>query len=150
MKSAYLALIGCLCGMVLFVSIAIVFQYTTVYKNLSFELRNGLVQAGEEALVPEVVCEMVACSQWEMEDPAFECNENGLREECEDVYMDKDEFFEILLSHLSRLKRSSHQVSVYLHAYHNPPFLAKVSVKVNLFGSFIRVPILVEEVCIES
>lgn len=109
-----------------------------------------MIQAGEEALVPEVVCEWVACTTWEQENPYYECDEDGYREECEDVYMEEDEFFAILLGHLRRLKRNNQRVSVELKAYHNPPFMAKVVVRVNLLGSFIKVPIVVEEVCIES
>jgi len=138
-------------GIILFVSIAIIFQYTTVYKNLSFELRNALIQAGEEAMVPEEVCEMIACSVEEMEDAeSFGCNEEGFKEECVDVYMDEDEFFEVLVGHLERLKRTNQNVSITLHAYHNPPFIAKASVRVDLVGSFIKVPIMIEEICLES
>ncbi|MBE6114090.1 MAG: hypothetical protein E7191_03325 [Erysipelotrichaceae bacterium] len=151
MKSAYLSFMAAIGGIILFVSIAIIFQYTTVYKNLSFELRNALIQAGEEAMVPEEVCEMIACSVEEMEDAeSFGCNEEGFKEECVDVYMDEDEFFEVLVGHLERLKRTNQNVSITLHAYHNPPFIAKASVRVDLVGSFIKVPIMIEEICLES
>lgn len=150
MKSAYLSFMAVLCGFVLLVSISIVFQYTTSYKNLSFELRNALIQAGEEAMIPKEVCESVACSEVEMEDPLFECSEEGMREECYLVYMEQEEFFDILLGHLRRLKRSGDRVQVKLKAFHNPPFMAKVELQMDLKGTFIKAPIIVEEVCLEN
>ena len=151
MKSAYLSFIAAISGIILFVAIAIIFQYTTIYKNLSFELRNALIQAGEEALVSEEVCELVSCSIEEMEDPEwYGCDEEGMREECVDVYMDEEEFFYVLRGHLQRLKRVNLPVTIQLHAYENPPFAAKASVRVTLTGSFINVPIVIEEICLES
>lgn len=150
MKSAYVSFMVFLCGFVLFISISVIFQYTTTYKNVSFELRNALIAAGEEAMVPEEVCEWVACSESEKEDPLFGCNEEGMIEECVDVYMEEEEFFGILLGHLERLKRTSERVKVRLKAFHNPPFMAKVEAQVNLEGSFIKTPIVIEEVCLEN
>ena len=150
MKSAYISFMVFLSGFILFVSISVVFQYTTTYKNLSFELRNALMSAGEEAMIPEEVCEMVACSESEREAPSFGCSEEGYIEECVDVYMEEDEFFGILLGHLKRLKRTSERVSVRLKAFHNPPFMAKAEVSVNLNSGFLRVPIVIEEVCLEN
>ena len=150
MKSVYLGLMACLCGFVLFISIAMVFQYSTAYKNLSFELRNALIQAGEEAMIPKEVCEMVACEVAREKDSSIECEEEEFVEMCEDVYMSESEFFDVLLTHLKRLKRSSGRVLVKLKAYHNPPFMAKVEVSLNLLGGFMNVPIVIEDVCLEN
>ena len=135
-------------GLCMVVTIGSVFEYTTAYKNLSFDVRHALMESGKIAIVPIITYEYVNCDEDELEE--YYCDYNGQKLIPIIEYMNRYEFFDELMKILKNNKKGSDDVKVELLYYTNNPFLAKVRVTTTLNGLFIRKVIEIEEVLIET
>ena len=97
MKNVVLGFGFALLAIVVFVSIGSVFEYTTTYKNLSYDLRHAIMESAKEAIIPKIEYVMVDCDEDELEEEY--CDINGQKEVEEIVYMDSDEYFPILMKY---------------------------------------------------
>ena len=135
-------------GLSVIVGIGSVFEYTTTYKNLAFDVRHALMESGKVAIIPKVRYEYRDCPIEDLEEDF--CDEDGqmLIEIVE--YMQSDEFFEILMQQLRNTKNGNDEVMVELMYYTNAPFLARVRVSTNVEGLFMDNKITIEEALIQN
>ena len=148
MKSIVMSFVLCVFGMCMVIAIGSVFEYTTAYKNLSFDVRHALMESGKIAITPIINYEFVPCDENELEEDY--CDVDGEKIEIFIEYMDKYEFFDELMKVFKNTKKSNQDVLVELMYYTNNPFLAKVKVTTLLEGIFIKKEIVIEEVLIET
>ncbi len=148
MKNAVLGFALAMLALVVFVSIGSVFEYSSTYRNLSFDLRHAIMESGKEAIIPEINYVMVDCDEDELEEDY--CDINGQKEIEEIIYMDQDEYFSLLLKYLGNTKKVKNKVHVELLYFTNHPFLAHVRVRTTLHGMFIEREIVLEEAVIET
>lgn len=148
MKLPLLSIVLGIFSLSVVVCIGSVFEYTTTYKNLSFDVRHALMESGKEAIIPKVSYEYRDCPLEDLEEDY--CDEDGqmLIEIVE--YMQSDEFFEILMQQLRNTKNGNDEVMVELMYYSNAPFLARVRVSTMVEGLFMNNKITIEEALIQN
>ena len=135
-------------GLCMVVTIGAVFEYTTAYKNLAFDIRHALMESGKIAATPIITYEYIPCDEDELEEEYCDLDGEKLIEIV--YYMDQYEFFDELMRILRNGKKGNQDVIVELMYYTNNPFLAKVKVTTNVSGMFIKKVIEIEEVLIET
>lgn len=149
MKGSYLGLCLVFMGMMFLIMIGGIFEYTALYKSISFELRNALMEASKEAIIPSIECELIQLDEEECEFIP-ECDENGWYEECYEVYMEENEFMQILMENLRNYRKIDIRKNVDLYYFQNHPLLVRAGIRTHLDSAFINLPIAIEKTILEN
>lgn len=146
MKIAVLGLTSFLAGLILIMAASVVFTYTTMYQNLSFALKNGIYQSSLTAMIPEIVCEWQENPAY---DPELDGEEAALIEVCEEVYLTKEEYYELLEESVIAYKQGAYVMELALMDYQSEPFLARATLQAKMHYGFLRFAIAVDELVLE-
>ena len=148
MKSYVMCFTFLFFALAVIVTIGSVFEYTTTYKNLAFDVRHALMESSKEAIIPIITYEYIPCLKEELEEEY--CDINGEKEIEIIQYKNEYEFFDILMDIFKQTKKHNQEVQVDLLYYTNNPFLARIKVTTHLKGLFMNKVISIEEAVIES
>lgn len=145
MKLAVLSFVSIIAGFLFMMSISLVFTYTTMFRTLSFALKNGIYQSGIIAMVPEIYCEWVY-------NPFYEqgMDEEEFIEVCEEVYLTKEEYYELLECNVAAYKQGAFAMKLDLMDYQPEPFLARATLSGEMEHGFLQFSITVDELVIED
>lgn len=146
MKMAVLGFASFLAGLTFVMAASVVFTYTTMYQNLSFALKNGIYQSSLTAMIPEIVCEWQENPAY---DPEVDEEEAALNEVCEEVYLTKEEYYELLEESVIAYKQGAYVMELALMDYQPDPFLARATLQAEMHHGFLHFAITVDELVLE-